>query len=158
MENLTYQEYKTVRQKEFDDLPVFFAFSDEQFKEQMEKRGLTANDTDKIYRLGNTGGFYLRSDAPKIRAWFASDDPLEKLMKDPAFAESAFYYEMCNHEYGINTQGSWDVCSCFGHCEYGYDKGGKEYLEEMGFPPETIDAYYAARRRYFKDAKEKEWF
>jgi len=159
MEKMTYPQYLAEQKKAFDDLPIFFAFNHTQFKEEMEKRGLTEDDTDKIYRLpGDHGGFYLRADAPKILAYFSADDPLENLMKDPAFAEDAFYYEMCNHEYGINPQGSWDVCSCFGHCEYGYDKGGKEYLEKMGFPPETIDAYYAARRRYFKDAEEKEWF
>ena len=46
---MTYEEYKTKRQKEFNELPIFYAFSDKQFIEQMEKRGLTIADTVKIY-------------------------------------------------------------------------------------------------------------
>ena len=79
-------------------------------------------------------------------------------MRDSAFAEEAFYYEMCNHEYGINSQGDWDVCSCFGDCQYSPEKGGKEYLLDMGYGDTAIGAYLRARRRYYRDAEENEWF
>ena len=70
---MTYQEYQAKRQEECNALPLFFAFSNEQFKKHMEERGLTENDTDKIYRLGDTGGFYLRSDAALIKEYFQND-------------------------------------------------------------------------------------
>lgn len=154
---MTYTEYKSARQGEFDNLPIFWAFSNKQFEEAMQQRGLTINDTDKIFSLGH-GGYALKSDKDVILAFLNKKDPLPELMKNPVFAFDAFYYEMCNHEFGINWQGSWDVCSCFGECEYSNDKGGAEYLAEMGYGEDTINSYYAAKAQYFKDAEEKEWF
>ena len=37
---MTYQEYKISRQKEADNLPIFYVFNNNQLKEEMEKRGL----------------------------------------------------------------------------------------------------------------------
>lgn len=154
---MTYTEYKNARQGEFDALPIFWAFSNKQFEEAMQERGLTMQDTDKIFSLGY-GGYALKSDKDVILAFLNKKDPLPELMKNPVFAFDAFYYEMCNHEFGINWQGSWDVCSCFGECEYSNDKGGAEYLAEMGYGEDTINSYYAAKAQYFKDAEEHEWF
>lgn len=148
---MTYEEYKNQRQSEFNALPIFFAFSMEQFAREMEKRELTVDDTDKIYRFGN-GGFYLRSDAPIIREFMNKPDPIRELMNDPEFAESAFYYEMGNHEYHINLyQGDWDVCSCFGSCDYGEEKDYRDYLKEMGYSPEVISAFRTARNHFYED-------
>lgn len=154
---MTYTEYKNARQGEFNALPIFWAFSNRQFEEAMQERGLTMQDTDKIFSLGH-GGYALKSDKDVILAFLNKKDPLPELMKNPVFAFDAFYYEMCNHEFGINWQGSWDVCSCFGDCEYSNDKGGAEYLAEMGYGEDTINSYYAAKAQYFKDAEEHEWF
>lgn len=155
---MTYKEWKNKGQEEFNKLPIFFAFTDEQFKREMEKRGLKETDKDKIYRLSDTGGFYLKSDAQVIEDYFSKADDLSELMKDPKFAESAFYYEMCNHEFGINMQGAYDVCSCFGDCEYKEYNSGPDYLEEMGYGADTIEAYRTARARYYKAAEENDWF
>lgn len=154
---MTYTEYKSARQGEFNALPIFWAFSNRQFEEAMQKRGLTSKDTDKIFSIGH-GGFALKSDKDVILAFLKKEDPLPELMKDPAFAESAFFYEMCDHEYGINWQGDWDVCSCFGGCEYSEEKGGADYLTDMGYGNDTISAYFLAKKRYYKEAEEKEWF
>ena len=154
---MNYREYREVKQKSFNELPIFFAFGMRQFKEAMEERGLTEKDTDKIYSLG-AGGYYLRSDAPLIRAWFSKKDELPELMKNYEFAEDAFFYEMKNHEFGINSQGDWDVCSCFGDCEYDDSKGGDEYLRDMGYGESTVNAYHGAKARYYKAALENDWF
>lgn len=154
---MTYQEYKTARQKEFDELPIFFAFGKEQFAEEMTKRGLKPTDTDKIYSLG-AGGYYLKKDADIIRAFFKKKDPLFELMNDSDFAESAFYYEMANHEYHINWQGDWDVCNCFGECEYAEDKTFIDYLYECGYSDDVIKAYLRARKRFYQDADENNWY
>lgn len=135
---MTYQEYKKARQDEFNNLPIFFAFSNEQFKRAMEERGLTENDVDKVYRFGGTGGFYLKKDADVIRNFMNKPDKLNEYMKNPEFAESAFYYEMGNHEYHINWQGDWDVCSCFGDCEYSDGKTYVDYLKEIGYGLATL--------------------
>ena len=154
---MNYREYREVKQKSFNELPIFFAFGMRQFKEAMEERGLTEKDTDKIYSLG-AGGYYLRSDAPLIRAWFSKKDELPELMKNYEFAEDAFFYEMKNHEFGINSQGDWDVCSCFGDCEYDDSKGGDEYLRDMGYGESTVNAYHGAKARYFRAALDNDWF
>jgi len=156
---MTYQEWKEKNQKEFNDLPIFFAFGREQFKRAMEERGLTENDTDKIYRLGDSGGFYLRADSPIIKAFFEKDgDDLRELMKDHDFAVSAFRYEMDNHEYAINYyQGDWEVVGCFSKkpLEYGDDKNYKDYLYEAGLE-DLIPEYQEARASHYKAAEE--WF
>jgi hypothetical protein len=147
---MTYQEYQAKRQEECNALPLFFAFSNEQFKKHMEERGLTENDTDKIYRLGDTGGFYLRSDAALIKEYF-QNDKLFELMQDPEFATSAFRFEMDNHEYSINWQGDWDVCSCFSkkELEYGEDKDYRDYLKEAGME-NLIPCYINAKQSHYK--------
>ena len=148
---MTYKEYKKARQDEFNNLPIFFAFSNEQFKRAMEERGLTENDVDKVYRLGDTGGFYLKKDADIIRNFMNKPDKLNEYMKNPEFAESAFYYEMGNHEYHINWQGDWDVCSCFGDCEYSDGKTYVDYLKEIGYTQETIFTFKLAKKRFYLD-------
>lgn len=145
---MTYQEYKKQMQKDVNDLPIFFAFSNERFKEQMEERGLTENDTDKIYSLGN-GGYYLKEDAEIIRMFFNGDDELEKLMKDYDFAKDAFLYEMRNHEYAINHQRDFDVLSCFYDIQYDMMYQYPEYLDSIGVNETVKKAYSDARKEYF---------
>lgn len=154
---MTYKEYKEARQKEFDELPIFFAFGEKQFAEAMKQRGLKSTDTQEVYSLG-AGGYYLKKDADIIRTFFAKEDPLTELMNDVNFAESAFEYEMANHEYHINWQGDWDVCNCFGNCEYAEDKSAADYLRECGYSDLVINAFYNARRKFYKDAEENDWY
>ena len=62
-----YRALKEKQRREVSEFPFFFAFNDKQFVEGMAKFGLTPDDTDKIYKFGNTGGFYLRDDAARLR-------------------------------------------------------------------------------------------
>ena len=153
--SITYVQYKQQQQEEFNALPIFFAFSNQQFEEEMKKRGLTANDTDKVYRLGRSGGFYLRTDADEVKAYFNQPDRLPELMKDHDFAVSAFRYEMDNHEYAINYQGDWDVVSCFTSkgLEFSESKTYVDYLKEAGLE-DLISAYQEAKRSHMKAAQE----
>ncbi len=154
---MNYKEWKDSRQGEFNKLPIFFAFGDRQFKDQMEKRGLTENDTDQVYALG-AGGYCLRKDANVVRDWFNKPDELPALMKNHDFAVGAFRYEMGNHEYHINGQGDWDVCQCFGDCEYDYWKSGADYLKEEGYSEEVVGFYQEAKRLFYKDVNENDWW
>ena len=56
-----YDEVKNRHQKRVNDFPLGFAFSNEQFKNMMEKWGLTENDTDKIVSIDG-GGFLRKTD------------------------------------------------------------------------------------------------
>lgn len=155
---MTYEEYKNKKQEEVNKLPLFFAYNDVQFEDAMKERGLKPTDTDKIYSLPNCGGFYLKTDADKIKEFFNRKDELPELMKDEEFAEGAFYYEMADHEYAINWEGDYDVCECFGECKYRDDKSGDDYLKEMGYGETTRRAYQKARKRYMKGAMKNDWF
>lgn len=157
---MEYQEWRNKNQKEFNSLPIFFAFSKSQFKEEMEKRGLSENDTDKIYSLGQ-GGFYLKKDAEVIRDYFNrnTEDELKKMIEnDSNFAKSAFMYEMKNHEYQINWQGDYDVCSCFGDGEYSENKTYNEYLKEMGYSENVINIFREVKREYWNYCIEHDLF
>lgn len=153
---MTYEEYRKQRQDEVNALPIFFAFSNKQFEEEMGKRGLTVEDTDKICRI--SGGFCLKSDLGTIKEFVRKPDPLHSLMNDATFAESAFYYEMGNHEYHINWQGDWDVCSCFGSCEYGEDKDYTDYLGEIGYSQDVIAAFGTAKTKFYNACRENDWY
>lgn len=100
-----YSELRERQQKEINDFPMFFAFNNKQFEEGMLKLGLKPSDTGKIYKLGNTGGFYRKSDSQAFR------DMLERHYQEKADAIAAdttgdgfifdmFNYELANHEYG----------------------------------------------------------
>lgn len=152
-----YEEIKEARQKEFNALPIFFAFSNEQFAEAMEERGLTMKDTDKVYRFG-MGGFFLKEDKDIIHEYFNKPDPIPELMKDFAFAEEAFYHEMAEHEYHINWQGNWDVCNCFGNVKYTEeDNELEQYFDQLGFEEQTRAAFFSARKKFLKDCEANGW-
>lgn len=97
----TYEQMKERQQKEFNSLPIMFAFNNEQFEEGMRKLGLEPTDTDKIYKLF-AGGFYKREDSNKIIGQLKKADlETRKAMQDEEFAMGAFRYELANHEYCI---------------------------------------------------------
>ena len=159
MSKITYKEYKENRQKDFNALPIFWAFSNEQFKEECNKRGFEPEKArEYLYSLG-AGGYYLKADAPIIHDYMNKPDEIHELMKDEEFAESAFYYEMGNYEYHINNwQGNYDVLSCFGKITFNDDDSAKDYFKELNFEPQTIQAFYKARKRFLTDAAENDWY
>lgn len=112
-----YMELKNRQQQEVNDFPMFFAFSDKQFEEGMKKLGLDPKDTDKIYRLDYTGGFYRRSDAKAFRDMIDrhAQEMDEAVANDPdgtGFIYDMFSYELANHEYCItyDLEPTLDAC------------------------------------------------
>ena len=101
----SYEKLKKKHQDEFNRFPFMFAFSNEQFCEGMQKWGLKPTDTDKIYSLGDTGGFYLKTDAPRLREM---RDRHERERKEAiandktgdGYIFEMFDFELKNHEYG----------------------------------------------------------
>ena len=159
---ITYEEYKQREQKAVNELPIRWAFGKEQFKNMMNEWGLKEDDHDKIYSFGG-GGYFLRSDSDKVKAYFTRKDDLPELLENPEFAEEAFYYEMCNHEYGINLQRYWDVFSCFSKEELPFlDEIAIDprdnYADILGWSADTRAAYRRAERRYYGDAEANEWY
>ena len=102
---MKYLELKQRQQKEVNDFPFGFAFSNQQFKEMMEKFGLKETDTDKIYSIG-AGGYVRKSDSNAFDEMFKRhrkeiEDEIEKDKKGTGFIYSMFSYELANHEYCI---------------------------------------------------------
>lgn len=96
-----YGEMKERHQKMIDNLPLKFAFSDEQFERAMNELGLTKDDTDKIVGIGG-GGFCTPEVADKlVECYKIINEEEEKAFKNDEFLQSAFEYELANHEYII---------------------------------------------------------
>jgi hypothetical protein len=100
-----YLELKQKQQKEINEFPFAFAFNDAQFEKGMRKLGLEPDNIGAIYKFGDTGGFYRRTDG---QALFDMMERHEAEMKaaidaDPTgdgFIFEMFRYELSNHEYG----------------------------------------------------------
>lgn len=103
MKENIYLKLKNKQQKEIDNFPFGFAFSDEQFKEMMNKWGLTENDTDKIYSLGH-GSYIRKADTQAMENMFNNHkkELWEEISKDidgTGFIYDMFVYELANREY-----------------------------------------------------------
>ena len=120
MKENQYLEMKQAHQKEVNNFPVFFAFSKDQFKEGIERLGLTENDTDKIYSIGG-GGYIKKADSKAFNDLFDKQDKeLNKAIENDTdgtgFIFDMFYYELNNHEYIITYDVS-DTLDCLGITE-----------------------------------------
>lgn len=135
-----YSALKQQHQQEVNDFPFFFAFNNEQFEKGMAGFGLTPEDTDKIYKYGGTSGFYLRTDAPRLKEMFDRHDreKREAITADTTgngYIYQMFLYELANHEYGY-TGDITDTLAALGLTEeeiasskpllYGLNKAIKE--------------------------------
>ena len=146
-----YQEMKERQQKRVNALPVKFAFSKEQFRKGMAELGLTENDTDKIYKMGNTGGFYLRTDSKLIFDTFEQNEAEMKAAiaadtDGTGFIKDMFGYELANHEYCI----TYDL-------EPTLDALGLS-VDEINISPALQNGLRLARAEYMRAAEENEWF
>lgn len=103
-----YVEMKERHQKEVDNFPMKFAFSDEQFKKAMEELGLTENDLDKVVGIG-AGGFIRKTDVNDYkemgeRQYKEFREAIEKDKVGDGFIKEMFLYELANHEYIITRE------------------------------------------------------
>jgi len=101
----SYIALKERRQREVNEFPFFFAFNTEQFEQGMAKFGLTPDDMDKIYRLSDVGGFYLRTDSARLKEmWDRHEREQNEAIANDETGEGYIYqmflYELDNHEYG----------------------------------------------------------
>ncbi len=146
-----YKEHQIRAQEIISALPLRFAFGEQvqALLEEAERR------STKLVNLG-CNGFCFEEDVEHIVATLKELRRSEKeRMESYDFAYEAFYYELGNHEYHINTyQGDWDTVSVFYDVEWKENRTGEEYLELAGAKPDTIRAYIDARRAYMKEAVE----
>jgi len=102
---MKYLKLKEKHQKEVNDFPFGFAFSNEQFKDMMKKFGLKEKDTDKIYSLG-AGSYIRKSDSEAMEQMFARhrkeiENEIQNDKDGSGFIYEMFRYELSNHEYCV---------------------------------------------------------
>lgn len=159
---MKYVELMEKHRKEFEGLPIKYAYSMSQFEEMLEEFGLTMEEAkEKLYKSSG-GAFYMKKDAELIHETLSRiDEELVEFMKDPDQAYDAFLYEMRNHEYPINGEGEWEVLSCFGLddsvCKYNYMYTADDYMEKMGFGKEIVLAFHRAEYAVIKEYEDNGW-
>lgn len=106
----TYIEMRQRQQKEVNDFPCFFAFSDEQFNKGMENLGLKPNDTAAICR-GPIPAMFLKKDDAK--SYIEMMKRLDKELREAIAADDGapggficeiFRYELDNHEFAYTGE------------------------------------------------------
>lgn len=120
-----YVALKQKHQKEFNEFPLGFAFNETQFNEMMAKWNLTPDDIDKIYKLDDiVGGFVRKCD------YGALYEMVERHTREVEAARTEnkddylyhmFNYELANHEYN-------------------YTGDISDTLDALGLTTEEIDA------------------
>lgn len=157
-----YRVFKENRQKAVDeylDKYAFFAFSNEQLQKGLERFKEEFDAGDKLVQFAGSG-FILKSKHQGLTDLIDNFDAvLRAQMVDPKFAGGAFLYEIGNHEYMINWQADYDVCSCFGSVRYGESKDYHAYLNELGYAdPKIHDVYREAVIQHRREAEENGWY
>lgn len=105
----SYRELRERQQREFNELPLGFAFSITQFNEMMERWGLDpVNDTEKIHLIPG-GGYIQKKDRDHLIDTLARFDTELQAAKDSdldgtGFLYQMFRYELANHEYAYTGE------------------------------------------------------
>ena len=139
---MNYVEFKEKRQKEVNELPMYFAFSDKQFNDLMVKLGYDDENVflNDIMSIGG-GSIILKKDKELFMNTFDRiDKELTENLKNDEFIESAFEYELGNHEYCI----TYDISETLDALDISYDeyqnneriqkiakKAIKKYMDKM---------------------------
>lgn len=105
----SYEKYRKKIQKEVNEFPMFYAFSEKQFNDGMAKVGLRPGVKADIKKVCNgpvSGSFMKKDDTQKfvemaIRHKKEMIRLLEEDTDGTGFIFEMFYYELNNHEYCI---------------------------------------------------------
>lgn len=138
-----YTTLKTKHQKEVNNFPLGFAFSEQQFNEMMAKWNLTPEDTDKIYSIGS-GGYVRKCDADAMHEMFdrhAQEIETARTENKDDYLYHMFNYELANHEYSY-TGDLTDTLNALGLT-----------LEEINANPQMDEAL----QRAIKHQMETDW-
>lgn len=99
---MKYYELKDKQQKEINELPIKFAFSDEQFKEVINYFNVKEEEIKEKLVSVPGGGFMLKTDLPKLKETFINHaKEINQAMTEDSFLIDAINYELANHEYCI---------------------------------------------------------
>lgn len=137
-----YSNLLNAHRKELDSFPIVYAFNEQQLQEGLKKLGV--DNVKECVTIFGHGDIVKKSDADKyIKMLERHSNEIKKLIvSDERIAETAFRYEMDNHEYAINWDGDDEILRCFG---IDYDDLVKLELE---------DAYRRARKAHMNYMRE----
>ena len=98
-----YIELKNKIQKEVDEFPMGFAFSNEQFEKMKEELGV--KEDRELLSIG-AGGFIRKTDKDAFHELFNNkakriDEAIAEDKTGEGFIKDMFLYELANHEYCI---------------------------------------------------------
>ena len=98
-----YMELKNKIQKEVDEFPMGFAFSNEQFEKMKEELGV--KEDSELLSIG-AGGFIRKTDKEAFNELFNNkakriDEAIAEDKTGEGFIKDMFLYELANHEYCI---------------------------------------------------------
>lgn len=98
-----YMELKNKIQKEVDEFPMGFAFSNEQFEKMKEELGV--KEDSELLSIG-AGGFIRKTDKETFNELFNNkakriDEAIAEDKTGEGFIKDMFLYELANHEYCI---------------------------------------------------------
>lgn len=134
-----------------DHISMFFCGPDKE-REKLRKK------TENMIFSPVFMAYYDKKDADFVKSGEKLLATLENAEPDKSNSEywkSAFLREMFNHEYGINWQADFDVCSCFGNCSSVANIDDLDALFDVcNFSDVQRAAYMDARREYSKQSAE----
>lgn len=136
MRKIRYEELEAKHQEEINKLPIYFAFGNEQLQERTNELGFESIDDmiKNVVGIG-AGGFCKKEDYQNIINTFKKhNEELKENLKNDEFLQSAFEYELANHEYII----TYDI---------------SDTLRSLGI---TLEEYQKSERmqKLFEEAKE----
>ena len=127
----SYRELRDRQQKEFNELPLGFAFSDKQFDEMMGKWGLDPEkDLDKIYRIPG-GGFIQKKDHKHFHEVLDRHNAEMEAAKTADEDGTGFLYQMFRDEPDNNKLNAvLDLADAY--AEHEYEKRKKSEKVQWG--------------------------
>ena len=127
----SYRELRDRQQKEFNELPLGFAFSDKQFDEMMGKWGLDPEkDLDKICRIPG-GGFIQKKDHKHYHEVVDRHTAELEAAKRSDTDGTGFLYQMFQDEPDNNKLNAvLDLADAYAEYEYEERKSLKKYSGE----------------------------
>ena len=94
-----YKQLRDQLQKQYDALPIKYAYSEIQFKNMLKQFETEAGGRVRLLYIGQ-GAYILAQDEKLIDEFLKSSDrELAEAMKDDDFLYDAFNYELANHEF-----------------------------------------------------------
>ena len=94
-----YKQLKDQLQKQYDALPIKYAYSEMQFKSMLKQFETETGGRVRLLHIGH-GAYILAQDEKLIDDFLErSDRELAEAMKDDDFLYDAFNYELANHEF-----------------------------------------------------------